>query len=101
MMPGDNCCAQSRSVYIVGPFKGSRGVTQGDPLPPTMFNIVVDVMIRHKATVVAGEVAVPEEFKKELQNMATLFYMDNGIIASTRMDRLQEVLYVITGLFDW
>ena len=26
---------------------GERGVTQGDPLPPTIFNVVVDAVVRH------------------------------------------------------
>ena len=28
-------------------FKGVGGVTQGDPLSPTIFNIVVDAVVRH------------------------------------------------------
>ena len=28
-------------------FKGARGVTQGDPLSPTIFNVVVDAVVRH------------------------------------------------------
>ena len=28
-------------------FKGDRGVTQGDPLSPTNFNVMVDVVVRH------------------------------------------------------
>ena len=28
-------------------FKGERGVTQGDPLSPTIFNVVVDAAVRH------------------------------------------------------
>ena len=28
-------------------FKGSRGVTQGDPLSSTIFNVVVDAVVRH------------------------------------------------------
>ena len=27
--------------------KGFRGVTQGEPLSPTIFNVVVDVVVRH------------------------------------------------------
>ena len=38
--------ARAGSYYGKG-FKGDRGVTQGDPLSPTIFNVVVDVVVRH------------------------------------------------------
>ena len=28
-------------------FKGKHGVTQGDPISPTIFNVVVDTVVRH------------------------------------------------------
>ena len=28
-------------------FQGVREVTQGDPLPPTIFNVVVDAVVRN------------------------------------------------------
>ena len=34
-------------VYYGKAFKGERGVTQGDPLSPTIFNVVVDTVVRH------------------------------------------------------
>ena len=33
--------------YYGAAFKGARGVTQGDPLSPTIFNVVVDAVVRH------------------------------------------------------
>ena len=33
--------------YYGEAFKGARGVTQGDPLSPNIFNVVVDVVVRH------------------------------------------------------
>ena len=38
--------ARAGGYYGKG-FKGERGVTQGDPLSPTIFNVVVDAVIRH------------------------------------------------------
>ena len=36
--------------YYGAAFKGARGVTHGDPLSPTIFNVVVDVVVRHWVT---------------------------------------------------
>ena len=33
--------------YYREPFHGERGLTQGDPLLPTIFNVVVDTVVRH------------------------------------------------------
>ena len=33
--------------YYGAAFTGARGELQGDPLFPTIFNVVVDVLVRH------------------------------------------------------
>ena len=33
--------------YYGEPFRGERYVTQGDPLSPTILNVVVDAVVRH------------------------------------------------------
>ena len=40
--------------YYGDPFKGNRGVLKGEPMYPAIFNMVVDTVIHHWATVVAG-----------------------------------------------
>ena len=39
-------------VYYGVAFKGARGVTQGDLLSPAIFNVVVDVVVKHYVKVV-------------------------------------------------
>ena len=38
--------------YFVRPFKGYQGVTQGNPLSPKIFNVVVDAFIGQWVAVV-------------------------------------------------
>ena len=45
-------------VYYGTAFKGERRVTQGDPLSPIIFNMVVDAVVRHWVT---GFIADAEE----------------------------------------
>ena len=40
--------------YYGTPFKGPQGVTQGGPLSPTIFNMVVDAVINNWVTLVVG-----------------------------------------------
>ena len=41
--------------YYGTAFRGERGVMQGDPLYPTIFNVVVDMVIRYWVTGVIAE----------------------------------------------
>ena len=46
--------ARAGDYYGTG-FKGARGVTQGNPLSPTIFNVVVDAVVRHWVTLYMEE----------------------------------------------
>ena len=46
--------ARAGSYYGKG-FMVGRGVTQGDPLSPTIFNVVVDAVVRHWLTIAVQE----------------------------------------------
>ena len=46
-------------------FKGGRGVTQGDPLSPTIFNVVVDAVVRHWFTLAATEAETRGDWVRE------------------------------------
>ena len=91
------------SGYSGGPFKFKCGMTQGNPLSPMIFNVVVDAVLHHWVSVVAeadGEVG-PEVFGQYMQRMAAYFYADDGIILSMSVARLQRAFDILTDLFDW
>ena len=46
--------ARTGGYYGIG-FKGERGVTQGDLLSTTIFNVVVDAVVRHWVTLAVKE----------------------------------------------
>ena len=63
--------------YFALPFQGYRGATQGEPPPPpTVFNVVVDAVIRHWMTVVVLTLVGAEVLRDTIQELAELFYVD-------------------------
>ena len=61
--------ARAGSYYGKG-FKGGRGVTQGDPLSPTIFNVVVDAVVRHWLTIAVQEAERRVERGREGQHQS-------------------------------
>ena len=64
-------------------FTGAQGVTQGNLLYTTIFNTVVDAVVRHWLSVM---VEVTEERGgrgKEGRHHNALFYADNSMVASS------------------
>ena len=50
--------------------------------------------------VVAGEDAGPKGFGMTVQNMSTIFCIENGILNPLWLEMMQEALDVLTDLFD-
>ena len=90
--------ARAGGYYGKG-FKGGRGVTQGDPLSPTIFNVVVDAVVRHWVTIAVTEAETRRERGQEGRHQAALFYADDGMLASSDSQWLQWAFTQIVGLF--
>ena len=69
--------------YYGTAFGGERGVTQGDPLYPAIFNVVVDAVVRHWVYRVMEEAEARGETGREVRHQAALFYADNGMVVSS------------------
>ena len=74
--------ARAGGYYGTG-FKGERGLTQGNPLSPTIFNMVVYAVVRHCVTVVIADTEERGELGKEGRHQADLFYAEDGMVASS------------------
>ena len=67
--------------YYGTDFRGERGVTQGDPCTHTIFNVVVDAVVRHWVTGVLEELEARGDLGQEGRHQAALFYADDGMFA--------------------
>ena len=81
-------------------FKRGRGVTQGDPLSRTIFNVVMDTVVRHWSMLAVMEAETRGEQGREGRQQAALFYADNGMLTSSDPQCLQWALTQLVGLFD-
>ena len=80
-------------------FRTGRGLTQGYPTSPMIFNILVDAVVR----AVLGVVCRPQESQNGLGWAAgewnLIFYSDNGRIARGDHVWVQDVLSVTVAMF--
>ena len=82
--------------YYGEEFKGAWGMTQGDPLSPTIFNVVVDVVVHHWVTMALNE--AEKRGGGEGRNQAALLYADDGMVASSDPRWLQWAFNSLVGL---
>ena len=62
-------------------FKVHLEVTQGYPISPAIFSILVDAVNCHWVTLVEGEEAVTDGFRRVVQWLAAFFYAKDGLLA--------------------
>ena len=74
-------------------------MTQGDPLPPTIFNVVVYAVVRHWATMALAESEKRGERGGEGRHQAALFYADDDMAALSDPRWLQWVFDALVSLF--
>ena len=81
-------------------FQSFRGVTQGEPLYPTIFNVVVDAVVHHWVEVMVEGAGGQGRRDQEGRHQNPLFYTDYGMIALSYPGWLQGELSTLVGLID-
>ena len=69
-------------------------------LSPTIFNVVVDVVVLNWVTVVILGVEEQVERRHEGRHQDALFYADDGMVASSDPLWIQGAFNTLVGLFD-
>jgi hypothetical protein len=82
------------------PFQAERGVTQGGPVSPRLFNIMVDAIVREWFRQVFGDEVARDGVGEAVRLFIALFYVDDGWIASRDPEQLQHSFGILIGLFE-
>ena len=75
-------------------------MTQGYPLSPTIFNVVVDLVVRHWVNGIVEEAEARGKMGQEGRHKAALFYDDEGIVILSDPAWIQGAFTAMLGLFD-
>ena len=76
-------------------------MTQGDPLSPNIFNVVVDVVMRYWLEYMIDIKGGQGRLGREGRHQHSLFYANDGMIALSDPGWLQRAFSTLVGLFDW
>lgn len=86
--------------YYGMPFEANRGVTQGDIISPTIFNVVVDAVVRYWLQIVSeNNLDAMEGMGSRVRTLLSMFYADDGIIATRSDQYLQQTLDCLVEIF--
>ena len=86
--------------YYGKAFKGARGVTHGNPLSPTIFNVVVDAVVQQWIDGIVGEAEEKGETGREGRHQLAVFYANDGMVVSSDPAWLQGASSALVAIFD-
>ena len=72
----------------------------GDPLSPIIFNVVVDVVLQHWASLVEENAGGQGGRGWEVRHHGAFLYTDDGLVASADPDWLQGAFGTLTKMFN-
>ena len=81
-------------------FRRFRGMMQGDPLSPTIFNVVVDAVARHWVEVMVESAENQSGRGQEGRQQNDLFYEYGGMVTSLDTRWIQGALSTLVGMLD-
>ena len=85
--------------YYGAAFNGYLGVTQVDPLSSTIFNVVVDAVVRHWVTLMVEGAEERVDSGQEGRHQNGLLYADDGMVAFSDPQWIQGAFSTLVGLF--
>ncbi len=86
--------------YYGAVFSAGRGVTQGGPLSPHIFNVVVNAVVQEWLRQSLGKEAARHGLGDLAKAKMVAFYADDGVLLARCLEWLQESFSILVGLFE-
>ena len=86
--------------YYDAPFKGLWGVTQRVPLSSNLFNVILEMVVRHWMIILVEGSAVPEVFNCTVHPISAFFYTNDRLLVLNQPECLQWEFYILVGIFE-
>ena len=97
----DNAVLVCRAGGCYGtPFRSHRGVTQGGPFSPRIFNVMVDAIVREWLRLVLGDEVAASGVGERIRQFLVAFYADDGLVQSSNPTVLQKSFDMLIALFE-
>ena len=90
------CCTGG---YYGAVFSAGQGVTQGGPLSPRIFNVVVDAVIWEWLCQLLGKEVARHGLGDLAKAKMVAFYAGDGVLLARCPERLQEAFSILVSLF--
>ena len=81
-------------------FSAGRGVTQGGPFSPCIFNVVVDAVVREWLRQTLGVEVARQGLGDLARTILVAFYADDGVLSARCPEWLQNSFTILVGLFE-
>ena len=73
---------------------------QGDPLSPTIFNVVVDAVFRHWVNGLFNKAEEKGEMGREGRHQLAVFYADDGMVVTSDPAWIQSAFNALVAIFN-
>ena len=94
--------ATCQKVYHIPHFKKISGDNQGGLISITLFNLIMDIVVRNWLALTVEEKLVAQEgLVLAVGRCLGIFYTDDGIVVSRVLECIQVSLNIVICLFCW